>query len=87
MILIRPKKVRDLLARKVLNFILEEYKTLPFSRRWIIDEFGEKGNFALDYLIRQGILYEYPQLIETGNVSQFEHTFLVLEDKVIVTTK
>ncbi len=87
LIVVQPKRVRDMFARKVLSFILEEYKTLPFSRRWIIEEFGEKGNFALDYLLRQGVLYEYPQLVERGMVSQFEHTFLVLDDKVIVTTK
>jgi len=87
LIVVRPVKVRDPVARKVLSFILEEYKTLPFSRRWIIEEFGERGNLALDYLLKQGVLYEYPQLVERKAVAQFEHTFLVLEDKVIVTTK
>ena len=87
LILVQPRRIRDNFARKVLSFIVEQYKTLPFSRRWIIDEFGERGNKALDYLLRQGILYEYPQLIERKAVAQFEHTFLVLDDKVIVTTK
>ena len=34
------KNVRNPEARKILNFIIEEYKTLPFCSRWIVKKFG-----------------------------------------------
>jgi len=40
-------------------------------------------------LTKQGILYEYPMLIEKSKkpVSQFEDTFVITNGKVICTTK
>jgi methionyl aminopeptidase len=90
-LLIEDKNVRSQEARKILNFITEEYKTLPFCSRWIIKKHGTKALFALRQLEENGNLHQYPQLIEkfsNGNtkVSQAEDTILV-DDEVIVTTK
>jgi len=82
------KNVRNNEARKILNFIIKEYKTLPFCSRWIIKKFGIKSLFALRQLEENGNLHQYPQLIEISHskVSQSEHTVLI-EDKTIVTTE
>ena len=71
------KPVRDMNSRKLLRFIVEEYKTLPFAKRWLKDKKGYI--FALNILEKQGILHHYPQLPEKskGLVSQHEHTVIV----------
>ena len=87
-LLINDKNVRNAEARKILNFITEEYKTLPFCSRWIVKEFGIKSLFALRQLEDNGNLHQYPQLVEVSKakVSQAENTILI-DDKVIVTTE
>ena len=87
-LLVDDKNVRNNEARKILNFIIEEYKTLPFCSRWIVKKFGIKSLFALRQLEENGNLHQYPQLIEISHskVSQSEHTVLI-EDKTIVTTE
>ena len=85
--LVNPKSIRS--GREVLDFIIEEYKTLPFHRSWILEKFGEfKTNFALRILEKDGILHNYPQLVERSNgiVSQAEHTVMV-DDRPRIMTK
>ena len=86
--------VRDRDAREVLKFIKEKFMTRPFCLRWLVGEMGEqlsegKLKFILSMLIKQGILYEYPMLIEKskGPVSQFENTFVIANGEVICTTE
>ena len=81
---IRP--VRDANARKILKFIAEEYKTLPFAKRWVIKKFPTAA-FALRILENERILAQYPQLPEKTKalVSQAEHTVKVAEKPVILT--
>lgn len=81
------KNVR--MGREVLKYIFENYKTLPFARKWIVKEFSEfKANFSLRVLERDGVIQQYKQLVERsqGRVSQAEHTVIV-KDKPIVLTK
>jgi len=77
--------VRDRNSREILKFIKEKYKTRPFCSRWIEKQGFDKLRFALSVLVRQGILHEYPLLIEKSRkpVSQFENTFVVSGGKVI----
>jgi len=87
--LIDERNVRNPIARKVLDYVIEEYSTLPFCSRWIIRKFGHTALFGLKQLEDNGNLHHYAQLIEVShrNVSQAEHTILVEENKVEVTTK
>ncbi len=87
-ILINGKNVRSPEARKVLDFIGDEYQTLPFCSRWIVKKFGTKSLFALKQLEDNGNLHQYPQLVEASHakVSQAENTILV-DGGVIVTTE
>ena len=83
------KSVRTQMSKEVLDFIVKEYKTLPFTKRWLFRPFQEfKVNFALRNLERDRILSQYKQLPEKSNgiVSQAEHTLLI-DDKVKVLTK
>ncbi len=77
-------------AREVLNFIKNEYNTLPFCSRWIVKKFGNKSLLALRELERNGNLHHFDQLVEIseGKVAQFEHTILIDSEKneIIVTT-
>jgi len=84
----KPGNVRDSFAREVLNFIAEEYQTLPFCSRWIHKKFGTRGLLALRQIEQQGLLHHYPQLIEISGkkVAQTEHTVLITgKDKIITT--
>jgi methionyl aminopeptidase len=75
-VLINKKNTRNLEARKVLDFIDKEYKTLPFCARWL--KFNNI-NFILRLLENDGIIKQYNQLPERSNgiVSQAEHTIIV----------
>ena len=83
------RNVRENSAREVLKYIIKEYQTLPFAKRWLVKKFPEfKVNLALRLLKKDNVLQEYSQLWEKGDglVSQAEHTVLV-DDESIITTK
>jgi methionyl aminopeptidase len=79
--IISNKPIRDPNLRKFFNEIYEKYKTLPFAYRWLYKEYNGKINLklAIEYLKKNGNLYEYPVLIEQSNgiVTQFETTFYI----------
>lgn len=82
------KAIRDSLARQILSFVEEEYKTLPFCERWIVKKFGVRALISMKYLEQAGILHHFPQLIEKSHlpVSQAEHTIIIAREKAEVTT-
>ncbi len=82
----QKKPVRDPVAREMILFIEEEYEILPFCSRWLVKKFGARALFALQGMEQQGIVYQYPQLIEKnhGKVSQAERTILITKDGVEV---
>jgi methionyl aminopeptidase len=87
--LIGERNPRSQIAREVLDFIIDNYKTLPFCSRWVVKELGTKSLFGLKQLEDNGNLYNFPQLVEcTGSkVAQAEHTILIENGNVIVTTR
>ncbi|MEK6817413.1 MAG: type II methionyl aminopeptidase, partial [Nanoarchaeota archaeon] len=86
--LTNPKTPRTPIAREVLEYIGERYQALPFCSRWLVKKFGMKTTFALKQLEENGNLHQFPQLIESSNskVAQAEHTILITNGKVSVTT-
>lgn len=87
-------KIKGLSAneKKLLEAIRNRFKTLPFSERWLIDVFNNDIALlrnTLERLWKRRIIWGYPILVEAGRgmVAQFEHTIVVLEKEVIVTTK
>uniref|UniRef100_A0A7C4D7I2 Methionine aminopeptidase n=1 Tax=Staphylothermus marinus TaxID=2280 RepID=A0A7C4D7I2_STAMA len=75
---------------KLYNTIWFTRKTLPFCERWFIDMYDsvEKIRGILNSLESKGIVRKYPVLVEDrrGVVSQFEHTIVVSNRDIIVTT-
>jgi methionyl aminopeptidase len=82
--ILKQKPVRNPKAKEIFEFIKEEYKTLPFAKRWIQEKFPN-SNFYFNVLEKEEILVNYHNLVEKakGLVSQFETTFLVGE-KILV---
>jgi len=87
--LIDEKNIRSSIAREVLALIKKDYLSLPFCSRWIVKKFGTRGMIGLKQLEENGNLHHYAELIENshGKVAQTEHTILVEENNVVVTTK
>ena len=81
-----PRPVRLPAARSLLKEITENYRTLPFARRWLK---GERAEYALMLLLRSGAVHTYPVLweVEGALVSQAEHTVVILEEGCEVTTR
>jgi methionyl aminopeptidase len=82
----REQSVRNRTARQVLEQVVEEYQTLPFAARWLD---SSRAEMALRRLKQADAVHGYPVLKEDeGNlVSQAEHTVIVTEDGVEITTE
>jgi methionyl aminopeptidase len=78
--------VRNRDARDALEQIVEEFKTLPFARRWLDTR---RSEMALRRLQRQNVVHGYPVLKEDDGclVSQKEHTVIITENGCEVTTR
>jgi methionyl aminopeptidase len=88
--LVKAKNTRSPTARKILEYVSETYKTLPFSLREIESKFGAMTTLAFKELESQGIIHSYAPLIEISHhpVAQAEHTFIKTKDgEIIVTTR
>ncbi|MEM2175569.1 MAG: type II methionyl aminopeptidase [Candidatus Micrarchaeia archaeon] len=75
-------------SKKILSRIQQEYKTLPFAKRWLSDLSSPiKLQMALREMVERGILHEYPPLREKskGLVAQAEET-IIIKEKPIITT-
>ena len=75
--LVAVKKLRLKQERQFVEYVVNEYRTLPFAKRWV-----NVPDVILARLVKQGVLRAYPVLTEVsgGLVSQFEHTIIVEED-------
>ncbi len=88
----RPKGGLNDAEEKVLEIIERRFRTLPFTPRWILRELKidkETLERTIKSLQARKALHGYPVLVEAGRgiVAQFEHSFLVLKDRVLVTTE
>ncbi|KAI0785318.1 peptidase M24A methionine aminopeptidase [Irpex lacteus] len=66
-------------AKSLLKTINKNFGTIPFCRRYI-DRVGEKNYLlALNHLVAQGVVQEYPPLYDARGsmTAQFEHTILL----------
>lgn len=88
-LLVSNGNTRNPLGREILEFIKDNFPSLPFAERWIVKEFGNRGVLGLRQLENEGILHHYNILTEEKGklVSQSENTFLVEKNKVTVTSK
>ena len=87
---LQPKPVRLQEARAILDWAGNEYMGLPFCKRWLV----KKGfsNFKVSFALRQLEICEaiksYPVLKERDSkpVAQAEHTIVVMEKPLVITT-
>ncbi len=85
-----PKNVRLPQSRKLLEIALNDFHVLPFAKRWLAKRMSlPSAELALNDLLRQDVLREYPVLVEVNAaldalVSQAEVTVLVEKDSVRV---
>jgi len=86
---LRPVRLKE--ARRLLAYIDENYKSLPFAERWLSSEFRSKLllNSALRELALSGCIHQYPVLKEVkhGTVSQSEVTVVVEKDSARILTQ
>ena len=81
-----PRPVRLPAARALMKEIEKSYSTLPFARRWLK---GERAEYALTQLLKNGVVHPYPVLweVEGALVSQAEHTVVITEGGCEVITR
>jgi methionyl aminopeptidase len=63
-------------TKKMMKYIQENYKTLPFASRWVLRKFhSPSSSFAFKELLKSKCISSYPQLLERtkGMVAQAEH--------------
>jgi methionyl aminopeptidase len=86
-----PGNIRLRQSRKMLEYILEHYRTMPFCERWLFKEFQSKLmlNSGIKEMLKARVLMAYPVLAEAKGapIAQFEETVLVTEDGCIPITK
>ena len=86
--LANPKPVRMRSSRKIMNYIKEEFRTLPFADYHLYKKFSRaEVSIALREMTANGSLQSFPVLKEVskGIVSQAEHTLIVRDEPVITT--
>lgn len=73
------QQVRDNFAREILQWIIENKQTLPFSKRELERKFGSKAIIAISNLKRAGAIEEFAQLIEKSHkpIAQTETSFII----------
>ena len=87
--LVSERNIRSGSARQLLDYIIKEYKTLPFCSRWIIKKLGTASMLGLKQLKANGNLHEFPIFMESGHgkVAQTENTFFVTKNELIITSE
>ena len=87
--LVKQKSVKDPEAKRVLTYIKNHYRTLPFAERWLRKVFPRKIlDEAFQKLLRSRILMVYPVFVEAKGkpVAQAEHTVLITRNGCEVLT-
>lgn len=79
----KPKKFKH----RLLERIWHERRSLPFALRWYFKRHPDAPK-ALKELVKRGIAFSYPVLVERGGgiVSQFEYTVLIERDGAEILT-
>lgn len=83
----KPFRMKN--TQRILKYIQNHHRYVPFSGRWITDKFGNrKGAIALKQLSGAMAIYPYAPLREKKDcfVSQKEHTLIIEKEGCTVTT-
>jgi methionyl aminopeptidase len=86
-----PGNIRMRQSRKMLEYIIENYRTMPFCERWLHKEFQSRLllNSGIKEMLKARVLIAYPVLAEANGqpIAQFEETVVVTKDGCIPITK
>jgi methionyl aminopeptidase len=86
---VKQKPLKNAYAKKLLKYIEENFKTLPFAERWLQGVVPkEHYKEAFRELLASKAIMSYPVFIEVSRkpVAQAEHTVLIVEDGCLVLT-
>ncbi|RLI42588.1 type II methionyl aminopeptidase [Candidatus Bathyarchaeota archaeon] len=86
---LKPKHLKNPYAKKLLEYIEKNFRTLPFAERWLQGVVPRKHHQeAFRELLSSKALMGYPIFIEASGkpVAQAEHTVLIVEDGCVVLT-
>jgi methionyl aminopeptidase len=87
--LVKAKSMKNAYAKKLLKYIDENFRTLPFAERWLKGAVPEtQHREAFKELLKRKAVMGYPIFIEVSRkpVTQAEHTVLITEDGCEVLT-
>jgi len=87
--LVKAKSVKNAYTKKLLKYIEESFRTLPFAERWLKDVVPEdKRREAFKELLKCKAVMGYPVFTEASKktVTQAEHTVLIKENDCEVLT-
>jgi len=78
---VKEKGTKSQVAKQLIKYIKENFKTLPFTKRWLKYSpfFNEKLNEYFNELLLSRCIIAYPVLIEANRmpVAQAEHTVII----------
>lgn len=87
--LVKPRSQKNPHARQLLKHIEENYRTLPFAERWLLDTVPKDySKEAFKELLTSKAITSYPVFVEASRkpVAQAEHTVLIVENGCLVLT-
>ena len=87
--LVKAKSVKNSYTKKLLKYIEESFRTLPFAERWLKNAVPEdKYREAFNELLKCKAVMGYPVFTEISRktVTQAEHTVLIKENDCEVLT-
>ncbi len=85
----KRRTLKNPYAKYLLDYIEENFRTLPFSERWLKEVVLKEHRFAaFQELLRSKCLMSYPVFIEASGkpVAQAEHTLLIVKNGCRVLT-
>jgi methionyl aminopeptidase len=87
--LVKPKAAKSPQAKKLVEYMEANFRTLPFAERWLISALPQ-GQYAAAFkeLLATKAVFGYAVFVETSGkpVAQAEHTVLIKEDGCTVLT-
>jgi methionyl aminopeptidase len=85
----KHKSLKDPYSKRLLNYIRKNFKTLPFTERWL-NKFSSSSSYknAFSELLSSKAVVSYPVFVEASRklVAQAEYTILVVKDGCVVLT-
>jgi len=86
---LKRKSLKDPYAKGLLDYILKNFRTLPFTERWLQGVLpNNRYRDAFSGLLASKSLMAYPFFVEASGkpIAQAEHTILIVRDGCVVLT-